>query len=324
MTRPFALSALLIALCGCQALERGAQNTVDYVKAARERPLTPMERHARLLAYKPLGTFDTHLASDQDVSCRSALSYPDVDPQDVWNVIAASEQGNAVCQHVQGILYETGRGVTQDFNRAKALYTTATKGDRSAYVELGRMSRDGIAQPVDFVKAREYYKLAGRTGVVGLGELMEQGKGGPEDREGALNLYIDATARYADPAWKAIRPLVAAGLMPDDARREKYNQMWTDELLSTLKRRMLGDRRVRAILETKPITISVQYAFARGEHYSRIYLHKSSGDIEADKAVIRSLYSVSMKDAYLTDDPSISSVVAPFVISQMPVRPDEW
>ena len=77
----------------------------------------------------------------------------------------AAQNGNGEAALALGIMYRTGKGVAQDFSRAKSLYEFAvSKGSVSALNELGVMYRHGQGVPEDHAKAAEYYRQAAEKG----------------------------------------------------------------------------------------------------------------------------------------------------------------
>ncbi|WP_194787530.1 tetratricopeptide repeat protein [Pseudomonas sp. UFMG81] len=318
MIRHLALIALMAALGGCQSMENLGQSTAQYIKAARNPPpRTPMEAFLAELRnpYVALGTFDYSLGDDQAKACYRATYSRTAQPGQVRQVMAASEQGHGACQHVLGTLYETGSGVSLDLVRARALYVQAAPNDPYAYIELGRMARDGVGEPVDFVRARDFYKQAGPGGAVGLGGLMEQGKGGPQDVQGALNLYMQATRKHRDPAWKAMRTLQAKGLPLDAGQVEKYNRLWLEGFMNIQRVQIKSMRSFSGISPAETMTVKVLYRFTAGQTRPTAYLAQSSGDPQVDGVVVRGLDKLPMEDPYLVPEgKSTPDFVAPVVI----------
>jgi hypothetical protein len=301
MTRNLASIGLMFALAGCQSLDDMGKSTADYIKAARHKP-TPMELNLeeRRNRYEPLGTFDYTQDDSQSKACRAAIYSRSVAPASLEMVKEGSDAGNAMCRHVLGTFYESGNGVTQNIGMARGLYLEAAKDDPYAYVELGRMARDGVGEPADSIKARDYYRLGGRAGAVALGGMMEHGQGGAHDVPGALKLYIDATQKYGDPAWQAMQPLLAQGLELDAGQVQKYNRLWTERLVRQQRDRLLMSsvfQHVKASGQT--FTVTVLYRFTAGQPRSKAYLVKSCGDPVIDSLVVSAVDGLPMQDPYL-------------------------
>ncbi|MBD9466234.1 tetratricopeptide repeat protein [Pseudomonas sp. Pdm06] len=308
MTKNIVLIGLMIALGGCQSMKDLGKSTVEYLEESRTTSTN---------FFVPLGTFDDTLDGSQGKACRETIHYRPVRPADLQLVMAASEGGIPTCQHVLGTFYESGTGVSQNTARARALYLQAAPSDPYAYLELARMARDGIDEPIDPVKARDYYTRAGIGGVVGLGGLMEQGKGGAQDVSGALKLYVDATQKYGDPAWEAMRPLLARGLELDAEQVQKYNRVWHEGFLRQMRSRLRYSREFRQLnFGDQTWTVNVLFRFSAGSPKPKVYLGKSSGNPEVDIAVVSALYHLTMKDPYMVPaGQETFDITAPFVLS---------
>lgn len=317
MNRNLASIGLMFALAGCQSLDDMGKSTADYIRAARHKP-TPMELslEEQRNRYEPLGTFDYTRDDSQSKACRAATDSWGVAPASLEMVKGGSDSGNAMCRHVLGTFYESGNGVTQNIGMARGLYLEAAKDDPYAYVELGRMSRDGVGEPADSIKAREYYHLGGRAGAVALGGMMEHGQGGTHDVPGALKLYIEATQRYGDPAWQAMQPLLVRGLELDAEQVQKYNRLWTERLVRQQRDRLWMSsvfQHVKASGQT--FTVTVLYRFRAGEPRSKTYLVKSCGDSVIDSLVVSALDGLPMRDPYLVPaGEDIPTIQVPIVL----------
>ena len=72
-----------------------------------------------------------------------------------------ADQGNATAQYNLGLLYERGRGVTQDFAEAgRWLRKAADQGFAKAQFALGNMYTLGLGGPQDYVQAHRWFNLA--------------------------------------------------------------------------------------------------------------------------------------------------------------------
>lgn len=77
-------------------------------------------------------------------------------------------QGNAVAQFNLGVLYDTGRGVWQDYVLAAQWYRKAAKqGHAAAQFNLGGLYYEGQGVPKDLVRASMWFTLAGIAGFDG-------------------------------------------------------------------------------------------------------------------------------------------------------------
>lgn len=318
MTRYLTFIALMATASVCQALEMLGQGAEEYLRAyLKPQPRTSIETYLDGISnlYGALGTIDFSHRDDQSKACYRVLNHRTARPDDVRQVTMASEQGHALCQHLLGTLYEAGNGVPQDLYRARMLYLQAAPNDPSAYAELGRMARDGIGEPVDFVRARALFKQAGPGGVVGLGGLMEQGKGGPQDVQGALNLYMWMTRNFRDPAWVAMRALLANGVSLDAAQVEKYNQLWISGFMSLQSLQVRRGASLKNFSYTEAMTLKVSYRFPAEQGRPTVSLLESSGDSQLDEVVLRALDKLPMDDPYMVPAGTRTpDFVAPIII----------
>jgi hypothetical protein len=70
-------------------------------------------------------------------------------------------QGNAWAQHNLGVLYDNGRGVPQDYVKARGWYEkAAAQGNAWAQHNLGSLYDNGRGVPQDYVKAYMWLDLA--------------------------------------------------------------------------------------------------------------------------------------------------------------------
>src|SRR2546422_164164 len=70
-------------------------------------------------------------------------------------------QGNAWAQHNLGVLYDNGRGVPQDYVKARGWYEkAAAQGNAWAQHNLGVLYDNGRGVPQDYVKAPIWFDFA--------------------------------------------------------------------------------------------------------------------------------------------------------------------
>ena len=86
-------------------------------------------------------------------------------PQDYVEAVAwyrrAAEQGHAAAQYGLGVLYGTGEGVPQDYVEAVAWYRRAAEqGEAQAQFNLGVRYGTGEGVPQDYVEAHMWLNLA--------------------------------------------------------------------------------------------------------------------------------------------------------------------
>jgi TPR repeat protein len=109
----------------------------------------------------------------------------------------AAAKGDTAAMYNLGIIYEEGQGVTQDYAKAGEWYEkAAAKGDARGMYGLGSLY-EGVVQ--DYAKAGEWYEKAAAKGdargMYGLGTLYEYGRGVTQDYAKARELYEKAVAR---------------------------------------------------------------------------------------------------------------------------------
>lgn len=311
---------LMIALGGCQQAKDLKENTAVDIQAQRTQKPHSLDNHRDDSRHRQamLHAFDPTLGGSQGEFCRILVKQRIVAAVDIQPVLAASEAGNATCQHALGVFYENGNGVPRDIAKAQALYLKAAPNDPYAYAELGRMARDGVGGPVDFVKARNYFTRAGAAGVVGLGGLMEQGLGGARDVPGALKLYVETTQKHDDPAWQAMRAVLAQGARLDAAQVEKYNRLWVEGFLGMQRYRLKYSAAMRGGINHtgQVLNVKVAYRFVAGQTAPVVRLVESCGDASIDQTVVSVLGNLPMKDPYLfppsEKDPDILSPIVLF------------
>lgn len=107
-------------------------------------------------------------------------------------------------------IYRRGLGVTQDYQRARALYTTAClEGDHiNACLQQAYIDHTGNAGETDWPNARKLYTVACNSGdpsgCAGLGNMLYRGQGGPADRVQGAELIQQACANEYDWACQRL------------------------------------------------------------------------------------------------------------------------
>src|SRR5262249_18391415 len=92
-----------------------------------------------------------------------------IDPDTMKEVFAVfqtgAHHGDANAMTNLGLVYRAGRGVTQDYAKAREWYEKAVeKGDTKAMVELGVLYQNGWGVSLDYAKAREWDEKAAAKG----------------------------------------------------------------------------------------------------------------------------------------------------------------
>jgi TPR repeat protein len=123
--------------------------------------------------------------------------------------------GNPAAQHLLGVMYVQGRGVTQDDARAVQWFDRAAlQGDVGAENDLGVMYAQGRGVPQSYGKAEEWFAAAARSlapAQFNLGVTFEYGRGVPADPARALTWYRRAAGQGFVPAQRALGMLYTGG-----------------------------------------------------------------------------------------------------------------
>jgi hypothetical protein len=117
---------------------------------------------------------------------------------------ALADQGSAAARYNLGVLYDNGRGVTQDFAEAARWYRgAAEQGHAGAQNNLAILYRNGRGVPQDFAEAVKWYRRAADQGSAmaqnNLGSMYDNGRGVPRDDAEAVKWY----RRAADQGYAA-------------------------------------------------------------------------------------------------------------------------
>lgn len=121
----------------------------------------------------------------------------------------AAEQGYLLAQFNLGVLYELGRGVSQDYERAAAWYRKAAdQGYAVAQFNLGGMFRLGRGVRQNYSEAAAWYGKAAEQGLAeaqyNLGALCTLGQGMPRDLAQAAVWFRRAAALGDELAKQAL------------------------------------------------------------------------------------------------------------------------
>lgn len=216
---------------------------------------------------------------------------------------ARSDIGDVTCKTWLAGMYANGSGVDQDIPKAKALYLELAGVSEQAYYFLGDIAESGADGPPDYVKARQFYRRAmvgkgSARAETRLARLMEDGKGGPQDLEGALALYLYAT-KSSEEAWDGIQRVRARGVTLTDEQVQRYNQLWVGGTKGRLKRKMWRVQdKLAETFKPRPAgnetTVKIEYL--QGSIVPRLSIVSSSGDSALDQAVLQELADFRFKD----------------------------
>ncbi len=238
-----------------------------------------------------------------------------------------ADYGNALCKAALGKMYqEGGYGVDQDFTKAHALFVEAAMLKPETNILLGQMAERGEGQPVDYVKAREFYRLSGKNAALALGRLMEEGKGGPQDPSAALSLYLESTERFRDNAWEAMIRLRKQGQALSEVQAIRYQQLWMSGFLKEQNRRMAVREVFDAVNATgAERTVKLSYRFTSDSGTPQVTMIQGSGDGNVDAWVMKAAARISMADsAPLTDSSGVQEINAPLVFALRDTRRMDW
>ncbi|MDO4236634.1 tetratricopeptide repeat protein [Pseudomonas sp.] len=240
------------------------------------------------------------------------------EPDNLRYIERFAAYGNTTCMAMLGKLYqEGGHGVDQDFGKARALFVASAKKKPATNVLLGQMAERGEGEPVDYAKARHFYRLSGNNAALALGRLMEKGKGGPQDLPGALALYLGATRYCGDEAWQAMNRLRLAGQPLTEEQMKRYQQIWLTDFLKLQSRRMAVREvfeAVNATGETKNVRLC--YRFMSGSGTPQVTMIKGSGDANVDTWIMKAASRITMGEAApLTGSSGVQEIVAPLVFA---------
>jgi TPR repeat protein len=124
----------------------------------------------------------------------------DISAEDLQMLQTQAAQGNTEAQTTLGHLYNNGRGVPQDYTKARQWYEKAAAlGDMKAQYHLGSLYENGRGVPQDYPKAHLWQEKAAVQGYVlaqyNLGMMYEDGRGVPQNYTKARQWYERAAAQ---------------------------------------------------------------------------------------------------------------------------------
>src|ERR1019366_1315713 len=127
----------------------------------------------------------------------------------------AAAQGDASAQYNLGLMYDQGRGVTQNYPESARWYRlAAAQGDASAQYNLGLMYDQGRGVPQDYKESARWYHLAAAQGharaQVNLGVAYTIGQGVAQD-------YIQAFMWFSLAGASGDADVSANGIEKEDA-----------------------------------------------------------------------------------------------------------
>lgn len=147
-----------------------------------------------------------------------------------------ARQGETEAQFFVAVMYDLGRGVTPDHERALRLYERAAeKGHAAALFNIGTMYENGRGIAPDFAEAMRWYRRAAEQGVGkaqnNIGAMFAYGRGVPQDYIKAYMWYSLAAAHLPAGADRQFteenREGIATRMTPDQvARAQQLSLAW--------------------------------------------------------------------------------------------------
>lgn len=146
-----------------------------------------------------------------------------------------AEQGNADAQHILGVVYGNGWGVTRDYATAARWFRAAAEqGHPKAQYDLGLMYSEGWGVTQDYAVAMKWFRKAAKQrnahAQSRLGQMYVNGLGVPQDFEEAVK-WLQEAARQGDEyaskmlGWscafghKRLEREIEQGIAPIDGQR---------------------------------------------------------------------------------------------------------
>jgi TPR repeat protein len=148
----------------------------------------------------------------------------------------ASDHNVPQAHHCLALLYEYGRGVAQDFNKAAELYKRAAEENQlESMYNLGLMYAYGRGVPQDFTLARSYFEKAAALDHAGsifyIGVFKFQGYGCKVNYEQALNWFQRALSlgddriyEQAKAAMDEVKTLIEKAVERNEQMVNSYHQ----------------------------------------------------------------------------------------------------
>lgn len=130
-----------------------------------------------------------------------------------WTALA--EKGDGAAQYNLAMLYDKGRGVTQDFKQAEHWYRKAAEQNFIwAQYALGNLYERGEGVAQDYAQAADWYAKAATNNFARamnhLGQLYESGQGVPKNllvAHALARLSLKSDATEGNPAHESLKRL---------------------------------------------------------------------------------------------------------------------
>jgi uncharacterized protein len=152
----------------------------------------------------------------------------DISAENLQALQTQAAQGNAEAQYNLGLLYYNGRGVPQDYAKAREWFEQAAdQGFANAQYYLGSLYVNGQGVPQDYAMARERWERAAaqgdRSAHFHLGGLYAQGLGVPQDYAKARQWYEKSAALDQQNEVERIRNAAEQG---DASGQDSLGEMY--------------------------------------------------------------------------------------------------
>lgn len=180
--------------------------TNDHPNSLPNRPVEPSPASPDTPSLQPDGGTDMDIKLSPDQMYNKAENYwiaKNYKEGLLWYEKAAAG-GNANAMAALGTIHESGKGVTQNYEKARSWYRkaadayqeAATAGVRDAMYNLGFLYESGCGVKQDYQRARHWYQQAAEVGdpmgMTSLGTLFDRGVGVKRDYQQARYWYQKA------------------------------------------------------------------------------------------------------------------------------------
>ena len=140
-----------------------------------------------------------------------------------WKPLA--EEGDASAQSKLGAMYDNGKGVPQEYNKAMKWYTRAAEqANADAQFSLGMMYHKGKGVLQDYNIATKWYKLAAEQGYAQaqfyLGVMYHRGAGVLQDNLYA-HMWFDIAASLGNENAFETKAIIAKRMTPTDISKAR-------------------------------------------------------------------------------------------------------
>lgn len=195
-----------------------------------------MSRRLRLPLLFPLLCLALFACAEAEAPVRTSSDNPpprhDENPAAVSDLRKSAEAGNAEAQNKLGMLYSDGRGVPQDYVKAKHWFEKAAEqGHAGAQVNLGTLYFQGQGAPESEQMALVWFRRAADQkdplAFAKLGLMYAQGRGVPQDFIQA-HMWYNLSAAHGEKRALELRDTLAKRMTPAQvAEAQRLAREWT-------------------------------------------------------------------------------------------------